>query len=284
MNAPQLRPAAGPGLLGDTVARDYSHKLRLFNAYAEPELRQAIAALDLQQGMRVLDAGCGTGEALGWLAARVGHAGMVVGLDLASAHTSAARTCAPRDAWIMQANLLMAPLARETFDLVWSVNTVNHLRDPEQGVRALAALLRPGGRIALGQSSLLPDMYFAWDSRLERLVNEAVRQYYRDRYRLDERDLADVRAIFGLLRKAGLKNVRARTFMIERVSPMRPADESYLVEAIFRDTWSGRLQPYLSQSDRQALMRLCDPAHADFALRRDDFHFLQTFTLAIGEV
>jgi len=271
------------GLLGDTATRDYSRKLKLFNAFAEPELREAIASLALRPGMNVLDAGCGTGEALGWLAAEVSP-GAVVGIDMATAHVNAARSVAPQSSLVLQGDLLAPPLEPESFDLAWSVNVINHLRSPSAGVDALRTLLRPGGRIALGQSSLLPDMYFAWDSRLERLVNEAVRQYYRDRYRLDERDLADVRAIFGLLRKAGLKNVRARTFMIERVSPMRPADESYLVEAIFRDTWSGRLQPYLSQSDRQALMRLCDPAHADFALRRDDFHFLQTFTLAIGEV
>jgi SAM-dependent methyltransferase len=284
MNAPQLRPAASPGLLGDTVARDYSHKLRLFNAYAEPELRQAIAALDLQPGMRVLDAGCGTGEALGWLAAKVGHAGMVVGLDLASAHTSAARDQAPRDAWIMRANLLMAPLARETFDLVWSVNTVNHLRDPEQGVSALAALLRPGGRIALGQSSLLPDMYFAWDARLERVTNEAVRQYYRDRYGLHERDLTAVRSLVGLLRRSGLRDVAVRTCLIERVAPVSAADEAYLVEAIFRGSWGERLRPYLSDGDYAALVRLCDPGHPDFALRRPDFHFLQSFTLAVGAI
>lgn len=284
MNAPLPRSAPSPGLLGDTVARDYSRKLRLFNTYAEPELRQAIAALELQPGMRVLDAGCGTGEALGWLGAEVGHAGMVVGVDLAAAHTSTARAHAPRDAWIMQANLLMAPLARETFDLVWSVNTVNHLRDPDAGVRALAALLRPGGRIALGQSSLLPDMYFAWDARLERVTNEAVRQYYRDRYGLSERDLTAVRSLVGLLRRNGLHQVAARTCLIERIAPVRAADEAYLVEAIFRGSWGERLQPYLSDADYAALLRLCDPQHPDFALRRPDFHFLQSFTLAVGQI
>ena len=55
------------GLLGDTIARDYSRKLQLFNTFAEPELRQAVASVGLKQGMRVLDAGCGTGEALRWL-------------------------------------------------------------------------------------------------------------------------------------------------------------------------------------------------------------------------
>jgi SAM-dependent methyltransferase len=284
MNAPLPRSATSPGLLGDTVARDYSHKLRLFNAFAAPELREAIAALQLKPGMRVLDAGCGTGEALGWLGAEVGHDGMAVGMDLAAAHTSAARAIAPREAWIMQANLLMAPLARETFDLVWSVNTVNHLRDPDQGVHALATLLRPGGRIALGQSSLLPDMYFAWDARLERVTNEAVRRYYRDRYGLDERDLTAVRSLVGLLRRSGLRKVTVRTCLIERVAPVSAADEAYLVEAIFRGSWGERLRPYLSDSDYAELGRLCDPQHPDYAPRRPDFHFLQSFTLVLGEV
>jgi SAM-dependent methyltransferase len=37
--------------------------------------------------MRLLDAGCGTGEALEWLHEQVAPEGIVVGIDLASAHT-----------------------------------------------------------------------------------------------------------------------------------------------------------------------------------------------------
>lgn len=275
------KPAAA-GLLGDTAARDYSRKLRLFNAFAEPELREAIASLGLRPGMRVLDAGCGTGEALGWLAAAVGAEGIAAGIDLATAHAAEARRAAPPDALVLQADAMAAPLAPGSLDLVWSINTVNHLRDPLAGVTALTALLRHGGRIALGQSSLLPDMYFAWDARLERVTNEAVRQYYRDRYQVDERELTAVRAIAGLLRRAGLRDVAVRTYMIERASPLRAADEDYLVEAIFRGTWGERLRPYLTAEDDAELSRLCDPRHPDFALRRPDFHFLQSFTLAVG--
>lgn len=270
------------GLLGDTTARDYARKLRLFNSFAEPELRQAIASLGLEPGMRVLDVGCGTGEALGWLTASVGAQGLVVGLDLSTAHVTAARAAASPQTAVLQANLLRPPLAAGSFDLVWGVNTVNHLRDPLAGVRLLASLLRRGGRIALGQSSLLPDMYFAWDSRLERLTNEAVRQYYRDRYRVQERDLSGVRAIVGLLRSAGLRDVKVRSLLIERVAPLAAADEAYLLEATFRGTWGERLRPYLSSADYEEVSRLCDPADPRFALRRPDFHFLQSFTLAVG--
>ncbi len=273
-----------PGLLGDTAARDYARKLELFNAFAAPEIRLAIASLTLEPGMRVLDAGCGTGEALGWLSAAVQPGGTVVGIDLSTAHVTAALANAPEGALVIQGDLQNVPLATASFDAIWSSNTFNHLRDRLAGVKAVSSLLRPGGRIALAQSALLPDMVFAWDSRLERLTDEAVRRYYRDRYGLEERDLADVRAIVGLLRSAGLCRVTARTVVIERVMPLRPQDEDYLLEAIFQKTWGTRLKPYLAEDDYEELSRLCDPQHPEFALRRPDFHFLQTFTLVVGEV
>jgi hypothetical protein len=67
------------------------------------------------------------------------------------------------------------------------------------------------------------------------------------------------------------------------VSPVGPADEVYLCEAIFRDTWGERLRSYLPEEDFAALGRLCDSRHPQFALRRPDFHFLQSFTLAVGQ-
>jgi ubiquinone/menaquinone biosynthesis C-methylase UbiE len=270
------------GLLGDTVARDYARKLRLFNHFAEPELRQAIGSLALEPGMRVLDVGCGSGQSLEWLADEVGEQGLVVGIDLAAAHATAARASASPNIAVLQADLMNSPFAAHSFDLIWTVNTINHLRDPSAGLKQLARLLRPGGRIALAQSSLLPDMYFAWDCRLERVTNEAVHRYYRDRYGLGEQDLAAVRSIVGLLRRGQFRDVQVRTFVIERVAPLRKRDEAYLVEAIFRDTWGERLRAYLSAEDFAELSHLCDAADPRFALTRPDFHFLQTLTLAVG--
>ncbi len=271
-----------PGLLNDTPVRDYSRKLRLFNDFAEPELRAAIASLDPKPGMCVLDAGCGTGEALDWLAAATRPEGRVIGIDLAAAHTAAAARRAPPEVLVVQADLRQLPLAAASFDLVWSVNTLHHLPDPLATVRALCSHLRPGGRLAIGQSSLLPEMFFAWDQRLERLTTEAVRRYYRERYHVSEEALTGIRAVAGLLRRAGLCEVKARTFVIERLFPLGAADRAYLLEAIFRDSWGERLQPYLDSDDYVSLTRLCDPDDARFALDRPDFHFLQTFTVFEG--
>jgi len=281
--APALTESSA-GLLGDTPLRDYSRKLSSFNSFAKPELRALIASVGLGPGMRILDAGCGTGEALPWLLDEVNPSGSVVGIDLAAAHVDVARRYASANIEVFQGDLLTTQLEPASIDFIWCVNTINHLRDPVQGVIGLSTLLRPRGRIALGQSSLLPDMYFAWDSRLERVTNEGVRQYYRDRYGLAEHDLTAVRAIVGVLRRAELRNVTARTVMIERVSPVDTATERYLVDTIFRDTWGERLRPYLSGDDYAEVVRVCNPRHSQFALRRPDFHLLQSFTLVIGEI
>jgi SAM-dependent methyltransferase len=272
-----------PGLLGDTSARDYSRKLRLFNDFASPELRCALADLGLRERMRVLDAGCGAGNVLQWLQDAVGPEGLVVGIDLSAAHARAARAAAPPDATVLQADLLRACIAPATLDLIWSLNTVNHFRNPAWGLAQLATLLRPGGRIALAQSALLPEMYFAWDSRLERLTHEAVRRYYQERYGIDEHDLRSARNVLGWMHRAPLRNIAVRTVVIERVSPLRRADEAYLLEAILRGTFGERLRPYLPVEEYEKLSMLCDPQHPAFALKRTDFHFLQTLTLAVGE-
>jgi SAM-dependent methyltransferase len=231
--------------------------------------------------MRVLDAGCGTGEVLRLLRENVGPDGEVVGMDLAAAHAAAARREAT-GTLVLQADLSRAPFQPRSFDLIWSVNTINHLREPAIGLRTLASLLRPGGRLVFGQSSLLPDMYFAWDSRLERAASDAVRQYFQERYRIDEGELSGVRSLLGWALRASLQEVTVRTLVIERVFPMRQSDEAYLLEAIFGGFWGERLRPYLSSSDYAQLGRLCDPQDPQFALRRPDFHFLQTLTLVTG--
>lgn len=184
---------------------------------------------------------------------------------------------------MVQGDVLAAPFRPGSFDVIWCVNMLHHLHDPFAGLQALATLLTPGGQMAVAQSGFLPDMYFAWDARLERLTTEAVRRYYRDRYGLAEEDLSALRGLVGLMRQAGLAHVSARTFMIERISPLRPVDEAYLLQAVFQGTWSmpggERLRPYLPASDYATLSSLCDPQHPGFALRRPDFHFLQTLTL-----
>ncbi len=81
------------------------------------ELQRAIASLGLTPGMRVLDAGCGTGEALQWLSDAVAPRGSVVGIDLAVAHVAAAnagvrnQANSPGRIEVLQGDVMNPPLA-----------------------------------------------------------------------------------------------------------------------------------------------------------------------------
>ncbi len=274
------------GFLGDTPQRSYGSKLDLFNRFAAPELRRLIADLELQPGDIVLDAGCGTGLITTWLAEQVPQ-GWVMGLDLSAPHLRHTRQHLSRNNLplaFVQGDMTELPYKIGLFDLIWSSNTINHLHQPVAGIRTLAKKLRPKGRLVLGQSAFLPEMFFAWDARLEKEVMLACRQYYRDKYGLDERDTTHVRNLFGWLRQAGLQNISARTIIIERTTPLTSADEHYFVEGVFNGYWGHRVRPYLSLEDWTILSELCDPASPGFCLRRPDFHHIQTFTVVMGEV
>lgn len=278
---PRACDAARVGLLGDAPQRDYADKLNRFAAFAEPELHAVIERLAIRQGARVLDAGCGTGRLTRHLSERVCPGGWVVGLDLSGPHLRHAAATPAAVGWV-QADVASPPFRAGTFDCVWACNTVNHLRDQEGGVSVLAGLLGASGVLAVAQSALLPDMYFAWDARLEEVVTRAVRACYRDRYGLTERDTTAGRNLVGLLRRAGLQDVRTETVIIERTAPLSPAAEAYLTEAVFQGYWGDQLRAYLDPMEWEELQRLTRPDSPEFCLRRADFHHLQTLTVVTG--
>jgi len=272
------------GLLGDSPQKSYPTKLDLFNRFAAPELGRLIADLALQPDDILLDAGCGTGLITTWLAEQVPD-GSALGIDLSTGHLRHGRHLERPDGRplkLIQADMTALPFQTGCFDLIWSSNAINHLRQPLAGIKLLATYLRPQGRLVLGQSAFLPEMFFAWDARLEKEVMLACRQYYRHKYNLDERETTQVRNLFGWLKAAGLTHISAQTIVIERTAPLTPEDEHYFVEGVFKGYWGHRVQPYLAEADWAELERLCDPHSPEFALRRPDFHHLQTFTIVVG--
>jgi SAM-dependent methyltransferase len=103
----------------------------------------------LSPGARILDAGCGTGYNLGWLA-RYGGA---VGVDLspkALAFAAAGRRPVAR------ASVTRLPFADDTFDLVTSFDVIYSLGDDDEAA-ALAEMwrvVRPGGFVLVNAAAL----------------------------------------------------------------------------------------------------------------------------------
>ncbi|MFI7244865.1 class I SAM-dependent methyltransferase [Streptomyces qinglanensis] len=115
-----------------------------------PAYTAAVAEVGLRPGDTVLDAGCGTGRALPALRKAVGPEGTVLGADL-TPEMLAEVVRAGRDgtALLFLADVARLPLPEACLDAVFGAGLVSHLPGPESGLRELARVVRPRGRLAL---------------------------------------------------------------------------------------------------------------------------------------
>jgi SAM-dependent methyltransferase len=115
-----------------------------------PAYTAAVADAGIVDGGVAVDVGCGTGRALPALRAAVGPAGTVIGVDLTPQMLAAARDSATAgDALLVLADARHLPLATASVDAVFAAGLVAHLPDPDAGLRELARVTRPGGRLVL---------------------------------------------------------------------------------------------------------------------------------------
>lgn len=98
-------------------------------------------------GHSVLDAGCGGGR---YSRVAAAFARQVVAVDRSRAVEQAARNLAEfPNVRLAQADLTELPLSPGSFDLVFSIGVLHHSPDPRGAFRAIAKLVRPGGRLSI---------------------------------------------------------------------------------------------------------------------------------------
>ncbi|MFH9550468.1 class I SAM-dependent methyltransferase [Streptomyces sp. NPDC017435] len=142
------------------MSDDHTHVQQFFGARAAdwdsrfpddgPAYAAAVGRLGLREGDRVLDAGCGTGRALTPLRTAVGPSGVVVGADLTPAMLAAAvRAGRDRAALLMLTDVTALPLRSASLDAVFGAGLLAHLPRPQDNLRELARVVRPGGTLAL---------------------------------------------------------------------------------------------------------------------------------------
>ncbi len=105
-------------------------------------------------GKRVLEAGCGRGALIHWLAHHSRHA-VLIGSDLSPAALRHARSVPTGEVGWPAADVAWLPFADATFHTVICCETIEHVTDPGAVVRELSRVLAPGGRLFLTAPSYL---------------------------------------------------------------------------------------------------------------------------------
>ena len=91
-------------------------------------------------GLRILEAGCGTGLVLDRLRARGGQ--RLFGIDLSGGMLSRARR---NQHAVGQASVTALPFPSETFDVAYSFKVLAHVPDIKGALAEMARVVRPGG-------------------------------------------------------------------------------------------------------------------------------------------
>jgi ubiquinone/menaquinone biosynthesis C-methylase UbiE len=164
--------------------------------WRDPVQRGAFDALELTANDRLLDVGCGTGQA-SRRAATVARS--VVGVDLSAEMLREAARLAGDvdDVTFVRADAEVLPFADASFTAVLCTNSLHHYPDPARGLEEMARVLEPGGRVVVGDPCADVWTVRIADAFLRRFEPGHVRLY-----RSDE--------MASLLHGAGLTGVRVR--------------------------------------------------------------------------
>jgi SAM-dependent methyltransferase len=140
-------------------APDELRRLDEQSAILRPATVRLLADCGLRAGMRVLDAGCGTGEVTMLAAEAVGPAGAVTGVDRAPEALEKGRDRAALrgvDHVRFIEDDLAAITADEPYDAVIGRMVLMHQPDPAPVLAHLAGLARPGATIAFAEIFMVP--------------------------------------------------------------------------------------------------------------------------------
>jgi demethylmenaquinone methyltransferase / 2-methoxy-6-polyprenyl-1,4-benzoquinol methylase len=127
----------------DRIAPVYDVMNRAMTMGLDRKWRRLTAEAVVGPGDRVLDACCGTGD-LALADARAG--GRVTGVDFSEEMLARAERKAPEFQWV-QADAAALPFDDESFEVVTVGFGIRNLADLEAGLRELARVLVPGGRL-----------------------------------------------------------------------------------------------------------------------------------------
>jgi SAM-dependent methyltransferase len=137
-----------PGRYALATGEAAAERLHILHSLYGPGTRQVLLRAGLQPGMRVADLGCGVGMVTELLVELVGLYGHVVGVDSSPAQLAQTRVKlggGTKNLSLVSASATETGLAPDSFDLVYCRFLLMHVPQPEQALREMLRLLKPGG-------------------------------------------------------------------------------------------------------------------------------------------
>lgn len=220
--------------------------------------------LQLRAGERLLDVGCGLGEAALALATDLGAEGEIVGVDASAQMLRVARAsavAAPGRAEFVVGDAAALALPDGSFDAVRSERTLQWLPDPAAAVAEMVRVARPDGRVSLIDTDWSTFTLDIGDDELMAMIHDA--------FRHERRRPSNVgRRLHELMEGAGL-TVLARTQATQVWTSWNPdetpaPDGCFSMRSLADDlAESGRLAP----SDRDRIVQQIEQAARDGRFR-----------------
>ncbi|OEU69366.1 MAG: methyltransferase type 11 [Desulfovibrio sp. S3730MH75] len=262
----------------------YIRILKETNPLRESILYSVIQALNLPDGSRGLDAGCGIGLQTLLLAKEVEPHGHITGLDITPEFIQYGNKIVmerglSNQITFREGDAANLPFEDNTFDWVWSSDCVGYpvTDNPIQLIKELKRVVKPGGTLAIlawSSQQLLPG-YPLLEARLN-----AVSSGYSRLIKGKKPEQHFLRAL-GWFADAGFQEFSAKTFVSDFQAPLNN-DIVVGLGSLFQMLW-GEPLPELAKKDWAEFERLCLPESPDFILNEPNYYAFFTYSMFFGK-
>jgi len=271
------------------VEYSYSEMLYLTDHLRGPAIRECIDSMDIREGSRGLEVGCGIGLHTAVLADAVGENGEVVALDISpemlnETNERMVGSGLHKRVRLALGDLLSLPFASDSFDWVVAVDTIwpgpvssgCPSESPYLMIRELKRVIRSSGLLALAYWTLhrlLPG-YPNFEARLN--TSNTVNSPMNDS---SNPEVHCMRAA-QWLKAEGLENVSGESFVSDVRGPLdRDGRES--LAAIFHMLW-GSSANELSREDKEKYQDLCLKNSRQFVGNEPEYYGLIIYSMFNG--
>lgn len=110
-------------------------------------IAEAIGGIGINPDSRVLDVGCGRGELLDRI--RTSYNALCYGVDVSPKSLEEATNRSDPDLNLARSDGRQLPFADGSFDLITSLDVLEHIDSADKALREMTRVVRPGGRIIL---------------------------------------------------------------------------------------------------------------------------------------